>query len=86
MVSKQFTQGLLLSVMTLIIEFTCPPPSSFLRQVLLKSATAYFITKCDGLLLQSATNVISKCDKHHKVREFYYKVRQNARTEARSGG
>ena len=26
-----------------------------LRHVLLQSATAYFITKCDGLLLQSAT-------------------------------
>ena len=25
------------------------------RQVLLQSATAFFITKCDGLLLQSAT-------------------------------
>ena len=34
-----------------------------MRQVLLQSATAFFITKCDGLLLQSAT-------------AFYYKVRQ----------
>ena len=33
------------------------------RQVLLQTATAYFITKGDGLLLQSAT-------------AFYYKVRQ----------
>ena len=48
------------------------------RQVLLQSATAFFITKCDGLLLQSATafllqsatSVITKCDK------CYYKVRQ----------
>ena len=76
----------MLSVMILIIEFACPPPSFFWRQVLLKSATTYFIKKCDGLFLQSGTNVISKCDKHYKVRKFYYKVRQNARTEARSGG
>ena len=34
------------------------------RQVLLQSATAFFITKYDGLLLQSATAF------------FYYKVRQ----------
>ena len=45
---------------------------------LLQSATAFFITKWDGLLLQSATafllqsarSVITKCDK------CYYKVRQ----------
>ena len=42
-----------------------------MRQVLLQSATAFFITKCDGLLLQSATAFfITKCDK------CYYKVRQ----------
>ena len=43
--------------------------------VLLQSATAFFITKCDGLLLQSATafllqsatSVITKCDKYYKV-------------------
>ena len=54
------------------------------RQVLLQSATAFFITKCDGLLLQSATtfllqsatSVITKCDRYYKVRQFYYKVRQ----------
>ena len=41
------------------------------RKVLLQSATAFFITKCDGLLLQSATafllqsatsTVITKCE------------------------
>ena len=45
------------------------------RQVLLQSATAIFITKCDGLLLQSATafllqsatSVITKCDGYYKV-------------------
>ena len=45
------------------------------RQVLLQSATAFFITKCDGLLLQSATvfllqsatSVITKCDGYYKV-------------------
>ena len=45
------------------------------RQVLLQSATAFFITKCDGLLLQSATafllqsatSVITKCDRFYKV-------------------
>ena len=54
------------------------------RQVLLQSATAFFITKCDGLLLQSATafllqsatSVITKCDRYYKVRQFYYKVRR----------
>ena len=45
------------------------------RQVLLQSATAFFITKCDGLLLQSATafllqsatSVITKCDRYYRV-------------------
>ena len=53
------------------------------RQVLLQSATAFFIPKCDGLLLQSATafllqsatafllqsatSVITKCDSYYKV-------------------
>ena len=40
------------------------------RQVLLQSATAFFVTKCDGLLLQSATafslqsatSVITTCE------------------------
>ena len=53
------------------------------RQVLLQSATAFFIIKCDGLLLQSATaflsqsetSVITKCDRYYKVWQFYYKVR-----------
>ena len=54
------------------------------RQVLLQSATAFFTTKCDGLLLQSATafllqsatSVVTKCDRYYKVRQFYYKVRR----------
>ena len=54
------------------------------RWQLLQSATAFFITKCDNLLLQSATaillqsvtSVITKCDRYYKVRRFYYKVRQ----------
>ena len=45
------------------------------RQVLLQSAAAFFITKCDGLLLQSATafllrsatSVITNCDRYYKV-------------------
>ena len=49
--------------------------------MLLQSATAFFITKCDGLLLQSATvfllqsatSVITKCDRYYKVQQFYYK-------------
>ena len=53
-------------------------------QVLLQSATAFFITKRDGLLLQSATafllqsatSVITNCDSYYKVWQFYYKVRQ----------
>ena len=50
-----------------------------MRQVLLQSATAFFIAKCDGLLLQSATAFllqsvtillqsatgITKCDRTH---------------------
>ena len=32
------------------------------QQVFLQSATAYFITKGDGLLFQSATSVFTKCD------------------------
>ena len=38
------------------------------RQMLLQSATAF--------LLQSATSVISKCERYYKVWQFYYKVRQ----------
>ena len=53
------------------------------RQVLLQSATAFFITKCDGLLLQSATafllqsatSVITKCDNFITKCDDYYKVR-----------
>ena len=52
------------------------------RQVLLQSATAFFITKCDKcyykvrqvlqsvtILLQSATG-ITKCDDYYKVRQY----------------
>ena len=62
------------------------------RQVLLQRATAFFITKCDGLLLQSATafllqsatSVITKCDRFYKMWQFiskcdrytYYRVRR----------
>ena len=43
---------------------------------LLQIATAYFIAKCDGLLLQiataflvqSATRFITNCDRYYKVR------------------
>ena len=66
MVFKQFTQGLLLSVMILITKFTCPPPSSLLLQVLLRSAPAYFIT----IYYKVRWSVITKCDK------CYFKVRQ----------
>ena len=46
--------------------------------MLLQSATAFFITKCDGLLLQSATafflqsatSVITKCARYYKVRRL----------------
>ena len=51
---------------------------------LLQIATAEFITKCDGqllqiataFLLQSATRFITSCDRHYKVRWIYYKLRQ----------
>ena len=54
------------------------------RQLLLQSATAFFITKCDGLLLQSATafllqsatSVIAKCDNFITKCDRYYKVRR----------
>ena len=67
--------------MILIIGFT--PPTK-VQQVFFQSATAYFITKCDGLLfqsataflLQSATSVLKKCDRYYEVRQFYYNVRQ----------
>ena len=72
---------LLLSMMTLITGFTRPPIICFkfitkcdkcyykVRQLfLLQSATAF--------LLQSATSVITKCDRYYKVWQFYYKVWQ----------
>ena len=51
---------------------------------LLQIATASFITKCDGLLLQiatpfllqSTTRFITNCDRYYKVRWIYYKLRQ----------
>ena len=57
------------------------------RQVLLQSATAFFITKCDDLFmtkcdsffLQSATSVVTKCDSF-----FYYKVRWSVMTKCDS--
>ena len=42
----------------------------------IKSETAYFITKCDGLLFQSATGT-TKCDNFITKGYDYYKVRQN---------
>ena len=61
-----------------------------MRQVLLQSATAFFITKCDGLLLQSATAFyykerqvllqsatgITKCDNFITKCDRYYNVRR----------
>ena len=45
-----------------------------MRQLFLQSATAYFITKGDGLLLQSATGFfITKCDSYYKVRRLLTK-------------
>ena len=58
--------------------------------MLLQSATAFFITKCDGLLLQSVTTFyykvrqvllqsatgITKCDSFITKCHDYYKVRQ----------
>ena len=49
---------------------------------LLQIATAWFITKCDGqllqiataFLLQSATRFITNCDRYYKVRWIYYKL------------
>ena len=51
---------------------------------LLQIATASFITKCNGqllqiataFLLQSATRFITNCDRYYKVRWIYYKLRQ----------
>ena len=79
---------LLLSMMTLITGFTSLSSDHLfqvyykVRQVLLQSATAFFITKCDGLLLQSATacllqsatSVITKCDRYYKVRRLLQSV------------
>ena len=58
----------------LIIGFTCPPTIHF---KFILCATAYVIPKGDGLLLQSATSVITKGER-------YYKVRQNGRFEKKA--
>ena len=76
-------------MMTLITGFTCPPTIYFkfitkCDKCYYKVRQLFFITKCDGLLLQSATafllqsatSVITKCDRYYKVSQFYYKVRQ----------
>ena len=49
------------------------------RQLLLQSATAYFITKCDGLLLQSATAFllqsairITKCHRTPSCLRYFF--------------
>ena len=61
--------------MILIIGFTAIRPSI---SSLLKSATAYFITKCDGLFLKSACFFSTKCDKcYYYVRQVYYKYITN---------
>ena len=51
---------------------------------LLQMVTAWFITNCDGqllqyataFLLQSATPFIVSCDRYYKVRWIYRKLRQ----------
>ena len=40
--------------------------------------TAYFITQCDGLLLQSVTSVITKCKNFITKCDRFYKVQQNS--------
>ena len=84
-------------MMTLITGFTCPLTIYFKfliikSEVLLQSPTAFFITKCDALLLQSAPAFllqsfllqvllqsptgITKCDNFITKCDDYYKVRQ----------
>ena len=69
------------------------------QQVFLQSATAYFITKGDGLLFQSATAFfykvrqvflksatgITKCDNFISMCDRYYKVRQNSPSSETQG-
>ena len=43
--------------------------------MLLQSAMVCYY-KVRQVLLQSATSVITKCDRYYKVWQFYYKVRQ----------
>ena len=67
---RQWVEGI---IMILIIVFTAIRPSI---SSLLKSATAYFITKCDGLFLKSACFFSTKCDKcYYYVRQVYYKLK-----------
>ena len=68
---------LLLSMTILIIGFTCPPTIHF---KFIQSATAYVITKGDGLLLQSATAFfITKCNKcYYKGREVLQSATERA--------
>ena len=48
--------------------------------ILLPSATVYFITKCDDLLLQSATILLQSSTGIKKLKyDDYYKVQQNIR-------
>ena len=74
-IDRQYTKrGKLQCQLLLIIGITGPPTTHF-----------KFITKCDNcyykvrqltiISLQSATCVITKYGKYHKVRQFYYKVR-----------
>ena len=69
------------------------------QQVFLQSATAYFITKGDGLLFQSATAFfykvrqvflqsatgITKCDNFISTCDRYYEVRQNSPSSETQG-
>ena len=61
----------------LIIGFTCPPTIHF---KFIQSATAYAITKGDGLLLQSATAFfITKCNKcYYKGQEVLQSATERA--------
>ena len=62
------------------------------QQVFLQSARAYFITKSDGLLFQSATAFflqsatgITKCDNFISMGDRYDKVRQNSPSSETQG-
>ena len=63
--------------MTLITAFICPPTIYF-KFITKWDSFFFFFTKCDGLLLQSATafllqsatSVITKCDRYYKMRRL----------------